>query len=154
MQYNLYLDDFRMPLDSFNYTNNKIYNIVNWKVVRNYDEFVEAILTNGLPERISYDHDLSYEDINKETGFTEKTGLDCARWLINYCMDNNLDVPVEIYIHSMNTVGALNIKSLFTTYYKVYPTDNDFYINDVYIKNGFYSYNYSRGFNMWNEDIY
>ena len=43
MQYNLYLDDSRMPLDSFNYTNNKIYNIVNWKVVRSYDEFVDAV---------------------------------------------------------------------------------------------------------------
>ena len=50
--------------------------------------------------------------------FKEKTGYDCAKWLINYCMDNQLELPETILIHSMNPVGSLNIKSLFDSYYK------------------------------------
>ena len=49
----------------------------------------------------------------------------------------------------MNIVGAMNIKSLFTTYYKVYPTDSDFYINDVFINDGYYVYCYQKGGGSW-----
>jgi hypothetical protein len=52
--------------------------------------------------------------------FTEKTGYDCARWLINHCLDLNVPIPERIIIHSMNRVGAENIKSLFDTYNKLY----------------------------------
>ena len=38
----------------------------------------------------------------------EKTGFDCAKWLVDFCHDN--DVPFPRYtIHSMNPVGRLNI---------------------------------------------
>lgn len=53
--------------------------------------------------------------------FTEKTGYHCARWLINHCLDLNVPIPDRIIIHSMNRVGAENIKSLFDTYNKLYP---------------------------------
>jgi hypothetical protein len=43
---------------------------------------------------------------------------DCAKWLINYCIDNKKELPAEILIHSMNPVGSANIKSLFDSYYK------------------------------------
>ena len=54
----------------------------------------------------------------------EKTGYHCAKWLINYCMDNNLELPNEIIIHSMNPYGSENIKSLFNTYFKVYNIEH------------------------------
>ena len=43
--------------------------------------------------------------------------MDCAKWLVNYCLDRNLDLP-EYYIHTMNPIGAENIKSLFESYEK------------------------------------
>lgn len=66
----------------------------------------------GLPDFISFDHDLSdriwtpdddYED-------TEKTGYDCAKWLVDYCLDHKLQIP-EYAIHSMNSTGAERIMS-------------------------------------------
>jgi len=56
--------------------------------------------------------------------FTEKTGYHCAKWLIDYCMDNNEELPKEIIIHSMNPYGSRNIKSLFDTYIKVYNLEH------------------------------
>ena len=50
--------------------------------------------------------------------FKEKTGYHCAKWLIQYCVDNKLSLPKEIFIHSMNTAGRINIASIFETYNK------------------------------------
>lgn len=126
MSYNLYLDDFRKPEDSFAYTHNQLY-LLNWTIIRDYDEFVYCIKEYGLPEMISFDHDLAdvhydnqgeiidedYYDIVQE-----KTGYHCAKWLINYCIDNKKELPQTILVHSMNVVGSHNIKSLFRSYKK------------------------------------
>lgn len=50
----------------------------------------------------------------------EKTGYHCAKWLIDYCLDNNEELPKRVIVHSMNPYGSRNIKSLFDTYYKVF----------------------------------
>lgn len=128
MKYNLFLDDFRVPEDTFNYTGNPIYNKESWVIVRNYEQFVKIIQVSGIPEIISFDHDLAdfhygVQDHVDEDFYDiceEKTGYHCAKWLINYCMDNNEKLPSTILIHSMNTVGAKNIKSLFDTYLKIH----------------------------------
>lgn len=52
--------------------------------------------------------------------FKEKTGYSCAKWLLDYCMDNKLLLPKHILVHSMNPIGGENIKSLFDTYNKIY----------------------------------
>ena len=119
--YNLYLDDFRDPPDSAFYKGEAIYNLVEWEVVRNYDDFVKIIEEKGIPEIISFDHDLAvshYELQLPYDQYTEKTGYHCAKWLIYYCIDNNKKLPAEILIHSMNVAGSLNIKSLFESYWK------------------------------------
>ncbi len=125
MGYNLYLDDFRDPIDSSYYLRKSIYETQKWTVVRNYDEFVKCIEENGIPDIISFDHDLADEhyglDVeNTETyqHITERTGYDCAKWLINYCIDNKKELPKTILIHSMNPTGSQNIKSLFDSYFK------------------------------------
>jgi hypothetical protein len=122
MSYNLFLDDIRVPIDCNTYINNPIYVSLDWVVVRSYDEFVKTIVENGMPDTLSFDHDLSDTDYqhqhNIDYNVQEKTGFHCAKWLINYCMDNNVEVPVDIFIHSMNPVGSANIKSLFDTYNK------------------------------------
>ena len=127
--YNLFLDDFRQPSDCPSYTANPIYTNVNWEIVRNYDDFVKIVEERGIPEIVSFDHDLADEHYDPDLygsetynkvydSFVEKTGYDCAKWLINYCMDNKKEIPARILIHSMNPAGSLNIKSLFDTYHK------------------------------------
>ena len=117
----LFLDDIRNPMDCVLYMRpNKIYN-ESWDIVRTYDEFVKYILDNGIPDIISFDHDLADEHYSPAMNdserynelsnlFKEKTGNDCAKWLCEYCMKNFLPLP-EYYVHSMNPVGRENILS-------------------------------------------
>ena len=128
--YNLFLDDFRMPVDCSRYMQNPgLYNLNQWVIVRNYDEFVKFIEKNGLPDMISFDHDLADEHYsndmysgtevynkNYET-FTEKTGMDCAKWLVDYCMDKDQSLP-EYIVHSMNPAGGKNIWEYLENYRK------------------------------------
>ena len=128
MSYNLFLDDFRFPYDAYKYTHQSIYKEKEWVIVRNYDEFVNYIIKHSIPDIISFDHDLGYEHYNNYSYgdvidydmFNEKTGYDCAKWLIDYIIDNDLKPPKEILIHSMNPIGSENIKKLFTNFYKYY----------------------------------
>lgn len=124
----LFLDDVRQVRDACYYVvNPKIYWEEDWDIVRNYKEFVEYIEKNGLPDLISFDHDLAdehYEDLFSDPNWSksnddielkygeyrEKTGLDCAKWLVNFCFLNRLPIP-EFMVHSANPVGAKNIKS-------------------------------------------
>lgn len=126
----LFLDDLRDPHMASTYTNNTIYVDHKWDVVRNFDEFTSYIKTNGLPDVVSFDHDLADEhyvpseywsdyDLSKEyqdsQSYREKTGDDCAKWMVDYCKLYNLDLP-EWYIHSMNPVGADYIKKTLVDY--------------------------------------
>ena len=123
MAYNLFIDDFRMPKDAFAYMKLPQYITKEWIVVRNFYAFITIIQNKGIPDSISLDHDLSDSHYNTELNipydqYTEKTGYHCAKWLIDYCIDNNKKLPAEILIHSMNPAGSLNIKSLFESYEK------------------------------------
>lgn len=127
MSYKLFLDDVRRPATTYGYMGLPIYNEPNWIIVRNYYAFITIIQKKGLPDVISFDHDLA--DVHyKQLDFDyadenlEKTGYHCAKWLLYYCVDNNLKVPAKIIVHSMNPAGCLNIKSLFDTYYKIHGT--------------------------------
>lgn len=115
----LYLDDVRTPLDP------------TWQVVRNYDEFVAHITLHGLDqyECISLDHDLG-EEAMKEfyrntkpnsvinyDNISEKTGMDCARWLVDLALREKIQLPI-IYVHSANPVGSENIMNLINNYFK------------------------------------
>jgi hypothetical protein len=110
---NLFLDDCRTPKQVTWIT----LPLVQWDIVKSYNEFVEYLNKNGIPKRISLDHDLSYEDQSKidYATFKEKTGYDCAAYLIEYCMKHGLEIP-EYYVHSHNPVGAANIRSLLESY--------------------------------------
>jgi hypothetical protein len=92
----LYLDDIRNPKSD------------GWTVVRNYEEFVQYIDQNGLPDEISFDHDLG-EDV--------KTGYDCAKWLCEYCWMNGIPIP-PYNVHSANPVGRDNIIGTLKSYEK------------------------------------
>jgi hypothetical protein len=97
-----------------------------WVIVRNYQEFVNSIKENyaagKFPELISFDHDLAevHYDPNymKETfSYTEETGADCAKFVVQFCLDNNLELP-KYYIHSANPGGSDNINQNLQDYYR------------------------------------
>jgi len=102
--YNLFLDDVRNA-------NLFLGDIRTWETVRNYNQFVKIIQERGLPSFISFDHDLDEEYVNK-------TGFDCAKWLIEYCMKTSQPLP-DFQVHSMNPVGKLNIQNVLNSYKKI-----------------------------------
>jgi len=115
----LFLDDIRMPSEAIVVArSNRVESgLLDYKfavVVRNYNEFVNWIEKNDLPELISFDNDLGEED--------GMTGYDCAKWLVRHCLYNNLTLP-KWAIHSANPVGVINIKSVLTQYER-YCSDN------------------------------
>jgi hypothetical protein len=127
----LFLDDERDPIQCASYMSRRgidvrIYH-ENWDIVRSYGEFVNYINTNGLPDLISFDHDLGdvpelkktlkFDDYFDKDNDREYNGLDCAKFLIDYCMDNKLLLPKYI-VHSYNPTGAENIKGLLDNYKK------------------------------------
>ena len=92
----LYLDDLRPTPSGF-------------ERVYDYEEFTEFISRNGLPDFISFDHDLGLG----------KTGYDCAKWLVEFCLDKNLILP-EFQVHSQNPVGKEYIEALLNNFKKSY----------------------------------
>lgn len=127
----LFLDDYRMPIDCATYMYRKnvdcrIYH-KEWSIVRSYWQFVKFIEENGLPDFISFDHDLAdvvelKEELPIEQWFDlannkEYTGMDCAHWLVNYCLDNNKQLPNYI-VHSSNPAGTENIEGLLKSFSK------------------------------------
>lgn len=120
MSYNLFLDDFRYPQTAFSYTRDPRHNKLNWTIVRSYDEFVATVEKQGIPDIISYDHDLADEHYAPETwnpegeeSYLEKTGLHCARYLLEKL--DGTKHP-EYIIHSMNPVGSRNIQNAIEDY--------------------------------------
>lgn len=94
---------------------------LGWDVVRSYAEFVDYIEKLGVPDVISFDHDLAFEHypfgeqnptdrINYET-YSEKTGYHCARFLVE-----RLEFPKTAIVHSLNYTGARNIAHLLGRY--------------------------------------
>jgi len=124
----LWLDDIRNPFigdwllqysPDYYYREHFAQQVV-W--VKNYKDFCKWITENGLPEIICFDHDLAdrYYDNQTQSEHTiwhEKTGMDCAHWLVNYCIDNDVDLP-QWKIQSANEVGKENIDKLLKNYLK------------------------------------
>lgn len=103
----LWLDDRREPYyylykkksDSKAFLRNKAFynNLLskydaNFTWVKNIDEFKNFILTNGVPDFVSFDRDLGTAPI---------TGMDCAKWLVNYCKEKGVKFP-KYFVHSAN----------------------------------------------------
>lgn len=111
----LFLDDIRNPIDCIGFKHiiidKEIY-LRDWSIVRSFAEFVVWIEANGLPDFISFDHDLG---LSETPEITEQNGMTCAKWLVNYCMDNELPLP-EFVVHSQNPVGKKNIEGLLDWY--------------------------------------
>lgn len=129
----LWLDDKRDPFEK---------DWINWLAqyspieqpfevvwVKSYSEFINWITINVLPSGICFDHDLG-EDVAKskvKSGISKKqarrekklskSGMDCAKWLVEYCLDNNLKLP-PYNIQSANPAGRDNINGLLLSFMK------------------------------------
>lgn len=110
--YYLFLDDERIPDEVFRYAGNLMYLKYRWIIVRSHRKFVKTIIKKGVPQFISFDHDLS--DVKSER---EMTGYDCAKWLSAYCMNNKKQIS-KYAIHTSNTVGAQNIETYLQNHIK------------------------------------
>lgn len=126
-KYNLFLDDIRSPHQCVAYTKKEIYDSLDWQVKRSYEEFVECVTDNGLPEVVSFDHDLADAHYNPTTWtedfvYHEKTGFDCVKWLVDYCINNNLKFP-EWHLHTMNPVGRKNMEAYILNYLKQFENE-------------------------------
>jgi len=125
MKQRIYLDDIRTPI---NPNNEWVDGIPNWIIVRNYDEFITKVNEIGLEniELISLDHDLGdsamkewhtnvYRNYKLDyNNITEKTGYDCAKWLVEQWLDGK--PVVDVYTHSANAIGSANIMGLINNY--------------------------------------
>jgi hypothetical protein len=123
MVYKLFLDDVRNPVHCVTYMQsrigwkNPIYLQNDWMICRNYESFKNTLEAEGLPEFVSFDHDLADEHYAPETDdyqYIEKTGLDCAKYLVDYCIKNKLKLP-QYACHSMNPAGTKNIMEYLET---------------------------------------
>jgi len=122
--YNLFLDDLRMPSDCSLYINEKRYKELEWDIVRSYDEFtkhIEEMYNEGsFPRLVSFDHDLDHEHYdpsmfvsleayeNAYRGFTIPTGRKAAEYLVNFCREKQIALP-ECLVHTMNPAGEIRI---------------------------------------------
>lgn len=121
----IYLDDVRTPTQK------------DWIVVRNYDEFVSTVMYWGLENisLISLDHDLGdtamkewHNNVyhNYELNYdniTEKTGMDCAKWLVNQWMDGQ--PVVDVVTHSANAIGSSNIMGYINNYRHIHRLEQN-----------------------------
>jgi hypothetical protein len=81
---------------------------------------VSWITKNGLPDEVSFDHDLAEIHYDPKTytesfKYEEKTGYDAAKWMCDYCWTNGLPLP-EFNCHSANPVGRENILAILNSH--------------------------------------
>ena len=128
----IYLDDVRTPLP-----NPSTHDVPEWTVVRSYEEFVDKINEVGLEnvELISLDHDLGdtamrewhtnvYHNYKLDyDNITEKTGMDCTKWLVEKWLDG---APVcQVMIHSANAIGSANMMGYINNYKHIHRMEQD-----------------------------
>ena len=80
---------------------------------------MNQIMISGMPAFVCFDHDLADQHyaamIAEAEGRPadygpEKTGYDCAKWLVDFCEDNKRKFPRYV-VHSMNPIGKERIIS-------------------------------------------
>ncbi len=98
----LYLDDIRTPKDD------------DFIIVRSFQEAIKFVQENGIPNYISFDHDLGCDDLNN----IYPSGYDFAKWLIEMNLDNLYKFPEDFKfnVHSANPIGKANIEGILNNY--------------------------------------
>jgi len=103
MNWKLYLDDLRTPVDA------------TFVIVRTVNDAQKLIHLLGVPTFISFDHDLGMDDEGKLL----PSGYDFAKWLVEMDMEGKLVFPENFgfIVHSQNPVGAKNIREHLRNYF-------------------------------------
>jgi len=103
-----------------------------WYIVRSYYEFEQYLKYIGIPDVVSWDHDLSEEYIKhyfmvtQEIGIIEygnlnpDSGYHCAKLLCQKCLEANTKFP-KYYIHSANKWGQENIRNYIENFLITHP---------------------------------
>ena len=127
----IFLDDYRIPIDCVKYMHHQLGKenflyLENWFVAKSYPDFVAMVCRfKGQITHVSFDHDLvdghyhqslqegiiNYDGDNFKDDHN-KTGYHAAKYLIELYEFDKIELP-KIFIHSMNPLGAENIKKLF-----------------------------------------
>ena len=109
------MDDKRTPISG------------DWNIVRSYHDFIFMIEQSfDKIKMISFDYRL-----DNETSF-EKTGLDCAKYLIEYCAKNDKHIPKTI-VHDTEISGVEKIVQLINGYLLhngSFPNSRWFYVEN------------------------
>lgn len=106
MTYKLFLDDERDPPNDNTQCVTGV-PVPKWLIARSSCEAISIVESNGIPDFISFDHDLGGDD----------TAMRFIWFLINSHMDGSLEsFPTDYYVHSQNPVGVQNIKGLMSSY--------------------------------------
>lgn len=134
----LWLDDERNPFEKTWVRDHSPIGTDNVKVVwvKTFADFAVYIAKNGLPDAICFDHDLGvkYPDLSNEQAKGRKfielssgsyiegtveypTGMDCAKFLVDYCLDTGQRLPL-FSSQSQNSAGRANILSLLNNFNK------------------------------------
>ena len=102
MTYRLFIDDERFPPDNDGR---------NWQIARDWDDVQMIVREHGMPNFISFDHDL---------GDHTHTGYDIVKFMVELDMDGDPDFclpkDLEFYVHSQNPIGKENIQAYLTNY--------------------------------------
>lgn len=113
MQWNLFIDDERDPIDVKwgEWQEQEMYRDGEWTIARNWYEVLELIVSFGLPTIISFDHDL---------GDGTPNGYDIAKKIADLVMDGGHEIPqgFSVLVHSKNPVGAENIRVFMNNFMK------------------------------------
>lgn len=102
---------------------------VNFVWVKNLYQFIGYIEKNGLPQFVSFDHDLNSrgggEGLNDEQKMNNN-GVNCAKWLVDYCKKTGQPLP-KFYVHSANPKHGPEINRILTSENKkiIRLTEND-----------------------------
>lgn len=87
MGYKLFIDDEREPVGD------------DWVIARSSFEAASIVTSNGMPNFISFDHDLGDDD----------TAMGFLNWLSDTCLDAGTTFSFDYTVHSQNPVGRDNI---------------------------------------------
>lgn len=92
MTYALFIDDERFPVNE------------DWVIVRTSEDAIDCVLEHGMPNFISFDHDLGGDD----------TSMNFLCWMADALCDGVIQFPSDFdyAVHSQNPVGAKNIKGM------------------------------------------
>lgn len=114
-KWRLFLDDERFPPNTPEWYGDHVF------IARSCEEAIVWIedCEMGCPSFISFDHDLG---VDPKTHEVRKTGYDFVNWLIRRDVESydsgNFFIPrdFEFEVHSMNPVGAKNIRDALNAY--------------------------------------